>query len=95
MTHRRYALNPTKTPTLTGGQDHPETPCMSNRPVYDELIDRPNGADVRYVIEKARALCATCPIWQACLTANAGEEWAIAVATGRSVQQRAAAGRAS
>lgn len=57
MTHRRYPMSPTKTPARTGGEDRPTTPCADNRPVYDELIDRPNGAHVRYVIEKARALC--------------------------------------
>lgn len=95
MTRPRFAHNPGKTPGLTGGDDRPRTPCMDNRHVYDALIDRPLSAEARYVVEEARAICATCPVWQPCLTANAGEEWAKAVITGKTLQARAAARRAA
>lgn len=71
------------------------TPCTENRHVYDALIDHHAGHTWRWAVDNARALCATCPIWQACLTANADEEWAQAVITGKNVMHRVAARRAS
>ena len=78
-------------PALTGGDDRPATPCVDHVPVYDALIDNPHSSTARFVIEKARGICATCPVWQRCLTDNAGEEWAQAVATGKTLMQRARA----
>lgn len=76
--------------TLTGGDDRPATPCKERWFPFEVLIERTGGDQWRSAVDEARGMCARCPIWQTCLVENRDEEWAIAVTTGKSIQQRAA-----
>lgn len=46
---------------------------------YDVLEDVAQGQRWRRALEEAKSLCAKCPIWHECLSANRDEQWAQAI----------------
>ena len=74
MTRARSPI--THTPARTGGEERPEPACAGRWDIYDVLIDQARGEWTRGVIREARVICGSCPLQQACLTANRDEQWA-------------------
>lgn len=76
-------------PELTGGEEQPEPACTGRWFVYDVLIDTSGGPIWHEAVREARDICSRCQLWRTCLAENRGEEWAEAVITGKSAQQKA------
>lgn len=85
-------MNPIKLaqPSLTGGDDQPETPCtrdvevrMSARRLtgvyppspFDLLIEERHGSVMKRAAAEALTMCSDCPLRDRCLVENRDEEW--------------------
>ena len=90
--NRRYALSPTKSPALTGGDDRPRAACDRAWLPFEVLMHETRGPGFRTAVNEARAICGlavneagelvttadTCPLLATCLVGNE-EPWARAI----------------
>lgn len=53
-------------------------PCVRNPAPFDGAIDHDSGPKYRRYVAVAKAICATCPVWQQCLLENREQPGVIA-----------------
>lgn len=90
--NRRFALSPTKSPALTGGDDHLLGRCLEDPAPFDVLHVETRGPAFRVARDAARRVCGvalndrgelvttpdTCPLFTTCVVGS-DEPWALAV----------------
>lgn len=90
--NRRYATQPTKTPTRTGGEDRPTPNCDNAWAPFEVLMHETRGPEFRAALAEARNVCGlalneagevvttpnVCPLLATCLVGS-DEQWAKAI----------------